>query len=216
MALPVLALGCSEVTDERFTRTRGPLNRSLRNPRRAGISLVRSVVRRARQRASRAPETVMPYVAGTRPVHPRARAATRTVRPPVGRLDGVRVHMGQGLLAHLGRRIRALRRPVPQARPEVVWNRPDSEVPDHLGGRRLGQRPPRAEENTIPEPSVRQLLHDGGLANSTGDHWLLDRHSGWIEAEGPPDVSGSARRPPKRRHATRTRHLSAMAPHPLE
>ena len=38
------------------------------------------------------------------------------IRPPVGRLDGVRVYMGQHQLAHLPRRVRALRRPVPEAR----------------------------------------------------------------------------------------------------
>lgn len=37
------------------------------------------------------------------------------IRPSVGRLDGVRIHMGQRQFAHLSRSVGAFRRPVPEA-----------------------------------------------------------------------------------------------------
>ena len=63
------------------------------------------------------------------------------VRPPVGRLDGVRVHARQRQLAHLPRGVRALRGRVPEARTEPVRHRPDPQVPDHLRDRHFGERP---------------------------------------------------------------------------
>ena len=54
------------------------------------------------------------------------------VRPPVSRLDGVRVQVRERQFAHLARSVRRLRRPVPEARPEPVGHHTDSEIPGQL------------------------------------------------------------------------------------
>ena len=74
------------------------------------------------------------------------------VRAPVGRLDAFRVHVGQRQLAHLPRRVRTLRHPVPEARPEPVRHHPDLQLADKLRESLRRRARHRAAKGT-PAPS---------------------------------------------------------------
>ncbi len=77
------------------------------------------------------------------------------IRAPAGRLDGVDVHVSQRQFAHFTRRIRALRRPVTEARTEPVRHRTDLQPPDQLRDRPLVERPAAGRGETPPRSRPR-------------------------------------------------------------